>query len=91
MKLDENYSVNHDGTQWILSYEKATGEINKKTGKETITKNQWYHGKLSHSISSYIDKKLSAEETVDETINVLKTLLKEAEAIKIEEKWKDKI
>lgn len=43
MKLDENYSVNHDGTQWVLSFEKPTGEIHPKTKKEIISRNQWYH------------------------------------------------
>ena len=33
MKLDEHYSVDYDGTQWILSYEKPSGKINKKTVK----------------------------------------------------------
>lgn len=83
MKLDEHYSVNYDGTQWILSYEKPSGKINKKTGKEEISKKQWYHNRLSHSIDSYIDKKVSDKETVESVIIELKTLFEELEKMTI--------
>lgn len=86
MKLDENYSVNHDGTQWVLSFEKPTGEIHPKTKKEIISRNQWYHNSLKHSIGSYIDKKLKEVDTVDESILELKRLLN-----KVEEKLKTDI
>ena len=79
MKLDENYSVNNDGTQWVLSFEKPTGEIHPKTKKEIISRNQWYYNNLRHSIASYIDKKLKDVDTVDETILELKRLLDEVE------------
>ena len=84
MKLDENYSTNFDGIQWVLSYEKVSIEVNPKTGKPTISKNNWYHAKLEDSIKSYIDKKLANNETVEDTIKGLKVLLEEVKSLKID-------
>lgn len=39
MKLDEHYSVDYDGTQWILSYEKPSGKLIRKQVKKRLLKN----------------------------------------------------
>lgn len=73
MKLDENYTLIGDESQWTLYYEKKYFDEKKK--KEVVSKNSYYFNKMSDAISSYIDKKLKEKETVSKVIEELKTLL----------------
>ena len=82
MKLDENYTLIGDESQWTLYYEKKYFDEKKK--KEVVSKNSYYFNKMSDAISSYIDKKLKEKETVFEVIEGLKTLLNIADLKKID-------
>ena len=73
MKLDENYTLIDNESQWILYYEKKYYNEEKK--KEVTSKNTYYFNKMKDAINSYIDKKLKEKETVSEAIEELKTLL----------------
>ena len=73
MKLDENYTLIGDESQWTLYYEKKYFDEKKK--KEVVSKNSYYFNKMSDAINSYIDKKLKEKETVYKVIEELKTLL----------------
>ena len=73
MKLDENYTLIGDESQWTLYYEKKYYNEEKK--KEVVSKNTYYFKNMKDAINSYIDKKLKEKETVSEAIEELKTLL----------------
>lgn len=73
MKLDENYTLIGDESQWTLYYEKKYFDEKKK--KEVVSKNSYYFNKMSDAINSYIDKKLKEKETISKVIEELKTLL----------------
>ena len=73
MKLDKNYTLIGDESQWTLYYEKKYYDNVKK--KEVTSKNTYYFNKMKDAINSYIDKKLKEKETVSEAIKELKTLL----------------
>lgn len=85
MLLDEHYKVEHDGTQWVLSYEKISDKINAKTKKPEVTKKQFYHNRLETALGSYMDKKLVEEETIEEAIITLKGLLEEVRNLNFNE------
>ncbi|NQY43619.1 MAG: hypothetical protein HRT87_09780 [Legionellales bacterium] len=55
IKLDENYYLSNDSNSWNLNYEKV-GEINKDTGKPTISKNIWYCGNLKNALKRYMNE-----------------------------------
>ena len=73
MKLDENYTLIGDESQWTLYYEKKQYDNVKK--KEVTSKNTYYFKNMKDAINSYIDKKLKEKETVSEVIEELKVLL----------------
>ena len=73
MKLDKNYTLIGDESQWTLYYEKRYYNEEKK--KEVTSKNTYYFKNMKDAINSYIDKKLKEKETVSEAIEELKTLL----------------
>ena len=73
MKLDENYTLIGDESQWTLYYEKKYFDEKKK--KEVVSKNSYYFNNMSDAINSYIDKKLKEKETISKVIEELKTLL----------------
>ena len=73
MKLDKNYTLIGDESQWILYYEKKYYDDVKE--KEVTSKNTYYFKNMKDAINSYIDKKLKEKETVSEVIEELKTLL----------------
>ena len=73
MKLDENYTLIGDESQWTLYYKKKYFDEKKK--KEVVSKNNYYFKSIKDAINSYIDKKLKEKETVSEVIEELKVLL----------------
>ena len=73
MKLDENYTLIGDESQWTLYYEKKYYDNVKK--KEVTSKNTYYFKNMKDAINSYIDKKLKEKETIHEVIEELKILL----------------
>lgn len=77
MNLDKHYKAEFDGNQWILYFEKESEKDNPKTGKKMVSKNQWYHKDLKGVLASYIDKKLSISESIDDAILMLRNELKE--------------
>lgn len=79
--LDEFYTLKSDNVQWIMYYEKETGEINSRTGKPIVSKDQWYFNRLGQALYSYIDKKLKEEESIDSMILALNELLIKAKEL----------
>ena len=73
MKLDKNYTLIGDESQWTLYYEKKYYDNVKK--KEVTSKNTYYFRNMKDAVNSYIDKKLKEKETVLEAIEELKILL----------------
>lgn len=71
IKIDKNYYITNDSNQWTLHYEKV-GDINPKTGKNTITKNSWYCGTLERCLKRYIDESLKPAENVIKMAEMLR-------------------
>lgn len=71
--LDENYRIETEANNFILKYERPTGEINKKTGKEMVSSGEWYYGKLEHALDKYLNEALKPSKYIQD----LKTRLSE--------------
>lgn len=72
MTLDDNYTITQDSYNVILTFRKE-GSINPKTGKPTITKNEWYYKNMEDALMSYTQKVISYENNVQNVIDELKT------------------
>ena len=70
MKIDENYSVEQDTHCWVLKFEKE-GELNERTGKNTIHSEEWYHPTLKSALKKYMDVKLKGSEALCDVIQRL--------------------
>lgn len=70
MRIDENYSIENDSNQWTLKYSQE-GEINKKTGKPTLTENRWYFGTLKGCLNRYLDESIKPAENIDLVVKLL--------------------
>lgn len=53
IKLDDTYSLKHDGKQWILS--KRAQAISRKTGKRSGFYTNTYYPNLKLALKSYLD------------------------------------
>lgn len=56
MRLDDCYSIRKQGDNIILQFECHTGEMNKKTGKEVVTKKSWYYPNIKACLLNYLYK-----------------------------------
>lgn len=74
MKIDENFKLEGVPYNWILKYEKPTGEINEDTGKESVTKDQWYFPKIKQALEKYVEEALKPVKTVNEVLLKLEEL-----------------
>jgi len=73
IKLDDNYSIEGDKYNWTLRFEK-TGDINPKTGKPTVSKDEWYFSKLEQCLSEYANQKSKEAERYTELADLLKAI-----------------
>ena len=67
MKIDEKYTIENDSNQWVLNY-RSEGDINKRTGKPTISTNKWYCGSLKQCLNRYLDESLKQSTTIQEVV-----------------------
>lgn len=81
MILDNVFKVEGDGNQWVLTSTENKG-LNKDTGKPIISTSSYYHTTLGSALASYIDKKLTKAETVEDAILKLKELLEQVKQLK---------
>ena len=56
MRIDENYTVTSDTYCWTLKFEKGTGKFNEKSGKEEMSKNEWFCKDLKSCLRRYADE-----------------------------------
>lgn len=68
IQLDNNYRIETDANNYTLIKEENTGEIHKETGKETISKDQWYFPKLNQCLSKYLNESVKGAESVKELL-----------------------
>ena len=57
IKLDENYRIEPDSSNWALHCEKAGGR-NPKTGEQGTSRTVSYHGRLEYALRQYLDDSL---------------------------------
>lgn len=74
LKLNEHYRIENDANNFILKYEKATGKINKTTGKEEVSTNEWYYPKMSMAIDKFLNQELKKPESIIELNDAIKEL-----------------
>lgn len=70
MKLDSNYTITSDANNVILNYE-SIGEVNPKTGKPTITKNEWFYKNLEDALVSYVNKSINPSNDAQSVLEAL--------------------
>lgn len=73
--LNKNYRIETDSNNFILKFEKKTGVINKKTGKEEISRNEWYYPKLYMALDKFSNECLKVPEEVKSLRNELQILM----------------
>src|SRR5690606_19300660 len=64
IQLDEFYRIETDKNNFILKYEKPTGNINEKTGKEEISKDEWYYPKLWMALDKFSNESLKVPKDI---------------------------
>lgn len=52
--LDDDYSIEMEGINVTLRYEKAEGEVNPKTGKPKITKKTRHYSTIGQALKQYV-------------------------------------
>ena len=67
IKLDDNWSVESDTSSWNLHYEKE-GEINPKTGKPMMTRNESYHARLVDALKCYLNEVPKSATTIGQVV-----------------------
>ena len=72
MKLDDNYTLEGEKYNWILTYESDV-KINEK-GKEYTSKDQWYFPKINDAIKKYCDECAKEAESIEELKEILNNL-----------------
>ena len=78
IKLDENYTVEHDTYCWTLKFKKekeVTDEETKQT-KVVVSKNESFHASLKDALKKYADQSLKIEGSVFDLISKIKDLEK---------------
>ena len=82
IKLDENFSLTNDNSQWVLNYEKE-GEMNPKTNKVTISTDTWYCGRLENALSRYASEATKPANSVLELQELVNTVKNNINNLKI--------
>lgn len=81
MKLDENYRIETNKFQYTLIKEEGTGNINGKTGKETISTDSWYFPTLSLALKKYVNESLKESQSIKEVLEKIDQLNNKIEGI----------
>ena len=68
--IDENYSISGDKYNWVLHFERK-GELNQKTGKPIISKDEWYFPKLELCLKEYANQKTKTATNYKELVSLL--------------------
>ena len=71
IKLDNNFSIETDSNNFVLKFEKETGEIHSKTGNPIISKNQWFYGNLKGCLIKYSNESLKDCQDIKEVLSRL--------------------
>jgi len=74
IKIDDSFSIVGDNYNWTLLKEEE-GDINPKTGRPTMSKQEWHYPRLTQCLNKYVNESVKVSEDVKE----LKTLLIKAE------------
>lgn len=76
--LDNEFSLDSDGKQWILRYSAEKQVTDKDNKTKTVTSSdEWYYGSTSTMLANYVEKSLkkSGSATVDELIRKVDELM----------------
>jgi hypothetical protein len=65
IKLDENYRIECDTYNYHLKYSKV-GEINEKTGKPSVSNDEWYFPRLSQALNRYFNQAMKSAADIEE-------------------------
>lgn len=76
--LDENWKIDTSNQTATLLFEENRG-LNEKTGKDTISKDVFYHSTVKQALTAYVNRSLN---TCESTQEILKKLSEIEETIK---------
>lgn len=68
--IDNDYFITADNFCWTLNLERF-GEVNKNTGKPTVSRKQTFHGSLKGALLDYMDNCLVPSESAKEVLERL--------------------
>lgn len=71
MKLDENFKIEIDSYNYSLIKEEVTEEINPRTGKPIVSRDQWHYPSLNMALKKYVDEVLRPSKSVEEVLGKL--------------------
>lgn len=76
IKLDENFTIEHDTFCWTLKFQKENEVPDKKNGgtKKVITKNETYHPSIRSALSKYCDSCLKIDGDASRLIDKINEL-----------------
>ena len=80
MKLDENYKLEGEKYNWVLSYESEVKTNDK--GLEYTSKDQWYFSNIQNAIKKYCDESSKQSESIEELKQILENLNTTIEKLK---------
>jgi predicted nucleotidyltransferase len=80
MQLDDNFTLKGKKYEWVLEYEKNTGEV-KEDGKPIIKRGKWYYPKLEQVLKKYTQEAVRPLESITEILNKLEEINKKIESI----------
>ena len=81
IKLDDKFEIEATKLCWILKYESPTGLINKKTGKEIISRKQTYYPNINDALKKYVDLNLEPHKNATSILKAIKELHTKIDAI----------
>lgn len=82
MKIDDSFRIEKDTYNVTLVHE-VEGEVNKKTGKPTITKHQWHYPSIEMALKKYLTYSIEKNLPINFDVKVILDTISEC-MIKIE-------
>lgn len=65
MKLDDDFSVEGKAYEWTLKLVRKTDQINPKTDKPVVNRDEWHYPSLRMALKKYLDESLKKSKTID--------------------------
>ena len=71
MVLDKDFRIEVDSYNYSLIKEEVTEEINPRTGKLIVSRDQWHYPSLNMALKKYVDEALRPSKSIEEVLGKL--------------------